>query len=210
MLGDSFFSSWPSGIRAQDAANCFNGNRDNSAMSRPANFTESDSAAAACHGRAGIRVLERYCDTRFLIIALCVVANVCRTYLPGARESSQVAGLLVVLERPLRLVRRISSVYRHDRLLVGKQNPVAILLRQLSPRPVDVVAERHQDVAQVLPVPGGRPRGDRALADGQRVVGHHRMLGDLIDAAEAMAIRAGARRRVRRKRLRIEMRLLGG
>ena len=105
----------------------------------------------------------------------------------GAGERALVARLLLALERRLRLRRRVAGVDRHGRLLVGEQDPVAILLRQLAPGAVDVVAERHQDVAQVLPVPGGRPGGDGALADGERVVRHHRALGDLVDPAQAVA-----------------------
>ena len=51
------------------------------------------------------------------------------------------------------------------RLLVGEQDPVAVRFGQLAPRRVDVVAERDQDVAQVLALPGTGPGGDRALAD---------------------------------------------
>ena len=41
----------------------------------------------------------------------------------------------------------------------------------------------------------------------QRVVRHHRLLGHLVDAAEAVAVRARALRRVRRERLGVEHRL---
>ena len=125
-----------------------------------------------------------------------------------AGEGALIARLLLSLQRPLRLGRRVSGVDRHGRLLVGEQDPVAILLRELAPRPVDVVAERHQDVPQVLALPGARPRRDGPLPDGQRVVGHQRTLVDLMDAADAMAIRTGALRRVRRKQLRVEKRLI--
>ena len=84
-------------------------------------------------------------------------------------------------------------------LLVGEEDPVAVLAAELPPGLVDVVAERDQDVAQVLALPGPRPGGDRALADRQRGVGDERLLGDVVDGAEAVALAAGADRGVRRE-----------
>ena len=126
----------------------------------------------------------------------------------SAREGALIAGLFLALQRPPRLGRRVSGVDRHGRLFVGEQDPVAVLLRELAPRPVHVVAERHEDVSQVLALPGCRPRGDRALSDGQTVVGHQGAFADLVHATDAVAIRAGAFRRVRRERLRVQERLL--
>jgi hypothetical protein len=86
-------------------------------------------------------------------------------------EGAHVGRLGLPAQGRARLGRREAGVDRDGRLLVGVEDPVARLLRQLAPRHVDVVAERDQDVAQVLAVPRRRPGGDRALADGERVVG---------------------------------------
>ena len=68
--------------------------------------------------------------------------------------------------------RMLARIDLDGRLLVGEQDPVAMPLGQFAPRLVDVVAERDEDVAQVLPLPGAGPCGDGALADGQRRVGN--------------------------------------
>ena len=60
---------------------------------------------------------------------------------------------------------------------------------------------------QVLTVPCRGPRRNRPLADCLRRVRDHRRLGHLIDTAKPMALRTCARRRVRRERLRVEVRL---
>ena len=57
------------------------------------------------------------------------------------------------------------------------------------------------------PCHAGGHDGDRPLADRQRVVGDHRALGHLVDAAEAVAARARALCRVRREVLGVEHRL---
>lgn len=92
----------------------------------------------------------------------------------------------------------------------GEQDPVAQRLRQLAPGHVHVVTERGQDVAQVLSLPGTGPRGHRALADAQGVVGHHRGLCHRIGAPLALAVRAGALRCVRREIFRIQHGLVPG
>ena len=83
------------------------------------------------------------------------------------------------------------------RLLVGEEDPVAITLRQLPPRRVDVVAERYCDVAQVLAMPCGRPGGNGAFANRERRIGHHRSFSSVVDASEPVTRRAGALRRIR-------------
>ena len=71
------------------------------------------------------------------------------------------------------------------------------------------IAERHEDLAEVLPLPRGRPGGDGPLADGQRVVRHHRPLGHLVDPAQAVALGAGPLGGVGRERLGVEEGLAG-
>ena len=90
------------------------------------------------------------------------------------------------------------------RLLVCEQDPVTMALGQFPPRLVDVVAEGDENVAQVLPLPGAGPCGDRALADGQRRVGNQGLLRHLMDPAQSVALRAGADRGVRRERIGVE------
>ena len=101
---------------------------------------------------------------------------------PGAHVLALVGAL-----DPARLA---LGVHGDHRLLVGEQDPVAVGLVQLAPRAVDVVAEGGQDVAQVLAQPRPRPRGDRALADAERGVGDHRLLGGQVHPPEAVALRA--------------------
>ncbi len=121
-----------------------------------------------------------------------------------AREGAHVTGLFLALERALGLRRREARVDRHLRLLLGEQDPIALLLRQLAPRHIDVVAERDQDIAQVLAAPRHRPGRDRLLANRQRRIGNHRALRHLEQLARTLALRARALRRVRRERLGVQ------
>ncbi len=93
-----------------------------------------------------------------------------------------------------------------DGLFVGEQDPVPVGLRQFAPGPVDVVAEGGEDVPQVLALPGAGPGGDGALADGEAPVGYEGVLGDPVDAAEAVALGAGAGGGVGREGVRVEAR----
>ena len=126
----------------------------------------------------------------------------------GARESAVVVGGLTPLDRPLDLITVIARIDRNDRLLVGEQQPVAILLRKVAPGPVDVETQSRHDVAQVLALPRQWPGGDGPLANGERVVGHHRALCDFVHASEPVTGGTCALRRVRRERLCLQMRLV--
>lgn len=106
---------------------------------------------------------------------------------PGAGEIAAVTRLLLASDRPSHLVRVIPDVNRDHRLLVGIQDPVAGFFRQFAPRTIDVVAERDQHVAQVAAMPGGRPGGDRALANAFGIIRHHRTFGHLVDPTEPTA-----------------------
>ena len=149
-----------------------------------------------------------YCATRLFISALSVVAKVCKHVALGAGKRSLVARLLLALERAPRFGRVIACVNRHDGLLVGEEDPVAIFFGQFAPGAIDVVAKAYQDVALVLPSPRGRPCGDGALTNGKRVVRHHRLLGDFIYAPKPVALGAGTLRGIGRKRLCIKKRLI--
>ena len=69
----------PSAYGFTTAASCFSGRRDSSAMSRPANFTASDSRRSRLPWHVWHSLLIMYCITRRFIIALCVFANVWNT-----------------------------------------------------------------------------------------------------------------------------------
>jgi hypothetical protein len=84
---------------------------------------------------------------------------------PGAGEGAQVVVRLFPLLRPPDLLQAVVRVDGHLRPLVGEQEPVAGLPRQVPPRDVNVNVKGGEDVAEVLPLPGPRPRGDGPLAD---------------------------------------------
>ena len=109
----------------------------------------------------------------------------------GTRERARV--------RVVRVDWVVARVDVHARLLVGVEDPVAIGLRELLPRAVDIVAERDEDVAQVLALPRSRPRRDGALADRQRRIRHEQVLRHPVGLAQAMALRARSDRRVGRE-----------
>ncbi|MNV32791.1 hypothetical protein D3C71_1241380 [compost metagenome] len=109
-------------------------------------------------------------------------------------EGPHVTGLFLAPERGAGFGRGKAGVDRHHRLFLGEQDPVALLLGQIAPGNVHVVAERDQDVALVLPVPCRRPRGDGALADAQRGIRHHRLFRHFIYVAQPMTVRASALR----------------
>ena len=73
----------------------------------------------------------------------------------------------------------------HDGLLLGEQDPVALLPRQLAPGDVDVVAQVAQDVAQVLALPRAGPRRDGPVPDAEPRVRDQGGLGDVVHGAQA-------------------------
>src|SRR5580693_5297267 len=93
---------------------------------------------------------------------------------PSAGKRPLITGLLFALESASHLVWSEAGVDRDDRLLIGEENPVPVFPGQLAPGTVDVITKRSQNVALILSLPGGRPRGDGALANGEGVIGHHR------------------------------------
>ena len=121
-----------------------------------------------------------------------------------AGEGALVARLHAALERRPGLCGRQARIDRHRRCLFSEEDPVAILFRQVAPRRIDIIAERNEDIAQVLAMPGGRPGGDRPVANGEAVVRNHGLFGRVIDAPDAVTGRAGAGDRVGGEILRIE------
>ena len=84
----------------------------------------------------------------------------------GAGEGALIAGLHLAFERLPYFRRREPGIDGDDGLLIGKQDPVPVLLRKIAPRAVDVIAERRQDVGLILGLPRRWPRVDGALPDG--------------------------------------------
>ncbi len=113
-----------------------------------------------------------------------------------AGKRPHVAGFHLRLERAAHVRRVEPGIDRHDGLLVGEENPVAILLEEFAPGPIHVVAQRHEDFTLVLAAPGGRPGRDGALADSQRWVGDHGGFRYLVHTAQAVALRASTFGRV--------------
>src|SRR5436190_2316852 len=97
-----------------------------------------------------------------------------------ARERALIAGFLFALTSLSNLLQIKAGVYRHRRLLFCEKQPVAILAGELTPWDVDVEAERRDDVAQILPMPGWRPCRDRPLSNCQTSIGHHRGFGGVV------------------------------
>ena len=125
-----------------------------------------------------------------------------------AGEGALVARFHAALERRPGLFGRQARIDRHRRRLFSEEDPVAILFRQVAPRRIDVIAERNEDIAQVLAMPSGRPGGNRPVANGEVVVRNHRFFGRVIDAPDAVTGRAGAGDRVGGEILRKEHRLM--
>src|SRR3954451_23891970 len=123
-----------------------------------------------------------------------------------AGESSLIAWLLFSLEGPACFFGSESGINRNGRLLFSEQNPVAILPGKFTPRSIHIVAKSDQDVTLVLPAPGWRPGCDRAFANGQRIVGGHRLFGGIINAPNTVTVRTSAFRAVGRERLTMELR----
>ena len=126
---------------------------------------------------------------------------------PCAHERALVARLQLAFQRIAGLFRSKARIHRCSRCFFGEQDPVALLFRQVAPRNVYVITQGHQDVALVLALPRQRPGRHRALADGQRGVGHHQRFGHFIHTPQAMTLGAGALWQVGRKVLGIQHRL---
>jgi hypothetical protein len=107
-----------------------------------------------------------------------------------ARKCALVAGRFLALERLARFRWRETGIDWNRRLVIGEENPVAILLRKVAPWTIDIIAEGYQNISLILPSPGGRPSCYRSLPDGERRVGDHRVFGGVIEAAEAVTLRA--------------------
>ncbi len=125
----------------------------------------------------------------------------------GAGEGALVTRFHFAFERNAGFFRREPGIHRHRRCFFGEENPVALLFRQISPRDIDVVTHGHEDVAQVLPLPGRGPGSHRALADGQARVGDHQRFGDVVNPPQPVTLRARALRGVGREVFGIQHRL---
>jgi hypothetical protein len=95
---------------------------------------------------------------------------------------------------------------QHGRLLIREEQPLLVGSGEFVERSVDVDTQPHDDAAKVGALPGSRPRGDRAFANGQCRIGNQKRLGDVVHQTEAVTARARTRRGVGRESLRGEMR----
>jgi hypothetical protein len=93
---------------------------------------------------------------------------------------------------------------QHLRLLVGEEQPLAVLRPERTPRDVDVDAQPGHDAAQVGALPGARPCSDRTLADAQRGVRHHQVLADVVLLTQPVAALTRSSCSVGRERLRLQ------
>ena len=110
-------------------------------------------------------------------------------------------------DRGASLSKRQPGVDRNERGLICVKDPVPVFSWQIFPWHVNVIAEGHQHVAELVSVPCRRPGRDRALPDRERRIRHHPFLGHRVDTTNAVTLRAGPLHRVRRKILRVEHRL---
>ena len=114
----------------------------------------------------------------------------------GAGESALVARFHFSAQRVAGFTGREPGINRHCRCFIGVKNPVAVFLWQVAPRFVHIMAQCDQNIAQVLTVPGRRPGGNGTLANAQGIIGNQGFFRNLVDAAQTVAARAGALRRV--------------
>jgi hypothetical protein len=178
-------------------------------MSRPAKVTERDSGRSRLPRQRGAVAAEEVLRHPIADQRALRGGEGVQHITPRARERALVIGSLLAREGAPHLSRIVPRIDRDDRLLVGEEEPVAILLGEFPPRAIDIVAERLQDVAQVLTLPGGRPGGNGPFANGQGVVQYHRAFRHLVYPAQPVTGGTGPFRGVRRKRLRVEVRLAG-
>ena len=127
-----------------------------------------------------------------------------------ADEGARVARFDARLGRGPSLGESQPRMDRDVRRLLGVEDPFTLLLRQILPGHIDVVAEGDEHIAQLMAVPGRRPGGDGPLADRERRVRNHRVLGDLVHPADAVALRTCALHGVGREVLGVEHRLIFG
>ena len=129
---------------------------------------------------------------------------------PGTDEGSRIGRFGTCCDRFACLGQGQPGVDGKVRGLLGVEDPVAVLSRQVLPRHVDVVAEGDEHIAQLVAVPGLRPGVDRAFPDRQRRVRDHLLLGHLVDATDSVTFGAGAFDGVRREVLGQQHRLIVG
>ena len=104
----------------------------------------------------------------------------------------------------LNLILATQRLHRDDGALFREEDPVAVFLRQVLPRRIQVIAQIHQDVVEVLAGPGAGPCLDGAFFDREGGIRDHGVLGRLVDHARAVALRAHALWGIRRERIRVQ------
>jgi hypothetical protein len=125
----------------------------------------------------------------------------------AARRCPLIARLFFSLQSAPGFLWSESGVHRNRRLLVGEENPVAILPGKFAPRSIDIITKGDQYVALVLPASRRRPCSDGPLPNGQRWVRNHGLFRCIIRAANPVTARTRALRAICRKCFPVEFRL---
>ena len=104
----------------------------------------------------------------------------------------------------LNLIFSAQGLDRDYGALFREEDPVAVLLRQVLPRRIQVIAQVHQNVVEVLAGPGTGPCLDGAFLDGEGGIWDHGVLSRLVDHARAVALRAHTLRGIGREGIRVQ------
>ena len=99
----------------------------------------------------------------------------------------------------LNLIFSAQGLDRDYGALFREEDPVAVFLRQLLPGRIQVIAQVHQNVVEVLAGPGARPGLDGSFLDGEGGIRDHRVLGRLMHHACAVALRTHSLRGIGRE-----------
>ena len=125
-----------------------------------------------------------------------------------ARESALIARRLSPPQSALRLFWSEAGVDGNCRLVIGEEDPVAILLGKVTPGAIDIVSKRDENVSQILPAPGRGPRGDGPFPNAEGIVRDHGAFCHVVDSPQAVTLWASPFWRVGGELLRMKHRLM--